>query len=141
VTIGYEADLTDESNAWIRLHYQVSGKPVDYRVRLVTTKPNYGGRRWWFICPLLRGPPHRVGKLYLPPSARYFGSREAYELTYTSCQERGKYNGALASLRAERELDDGNAHWRASGASAGLGKRPQQPSQAGDRQIGWDADC
>jgi hypothetical protein len=95
-TIGYEA-----GNAWIRLHYQANGKPVDYRVRLVTTKPNYGGRRWWFICPLLRGPPHRVGKLYLPPGARYFGSREAHELTYTSCQERGKFKGLLASLRAE----------------------------------------
>jgi hypothetical protein len=32
---------------------------VDYKVRLVTTKPNYGGRRWWFICPLVRRPPRR----------------------------------------------------------------------------------
>jgi hypothetical protein len=27
---------------------------VGYKVQLVTTKPNYGGRRWWFICPIVR---------------------------------------------------------------------------------------
>ena len=49
-TIGYEADLTDESDAWLRLRYHANDEPVDYRVRLVTTTPNYGGRHWWFIC-------------------------------------------------------------------------------------------
>ena len=44
-TIGYEADLTDESDAWLRLHYQANGEPLDYKIRLVTTIPNYGGRR------------------------------------------------------------------------------------------------
>jgi hypothetical protein len=34
--VGYEADLTDESSAWLRLHYQANGEPVDYRVRLAT---------------------------------------------------------------------------------------------------------
>jgi hypothetical protein len=33
-TIGYEADLSDQDNAWLRLHYQRNGEPVDYRVRL-----------------------------------------------------------------------------------------------------------
>ena len=27
---------------------------MDYRVRLVTTEPTYGGCRWWFLCPLAR---------------------------------------------------------------------------------------
>ena len=70
-----------------------NGEAVDYKVRLVTTKPNYGGHRWWFICPIVRrdgGPPRRVAKLYLPSGSKYFGSREAYALTYTSCQESGK---------------------------------------------------
>jgi hypothetical protein len=44
-TIAYEADLTDPENSWLRLRYQRNGEPVDYKVRLVTTKPNYGGRR------------------------------------------------------------------------------------------------
>ena len=103
-TIGYEADLTDEGDAWLRLHYRADGESLDYRIRLVTTTPNYGGRRWWFICPVCRndgGPPRRVAKLYLPPGERYFGSREAYALTYESCQEGGKYNRLFASIRAQ----------------------------------------
>ena len=73
---------------------------MDYKVRLVTTKPNYGGRRWWFICPLVRrdgGPPRRVAKLYLPSGGKYFGSREAYGLTYTTCQVSGKTRGFFAA--------------------------------------------
>ena len=69
----------------------------------MTTTPNYGGRRWWFICPLSRddgGPPRRVAKLYLPPGEKYFGSREGYELTYESCQESENTAGSLRlSLR------------------------------------------
>ena len=92
-TIRYEADLRDTDNAWLWLHYRANGEAVNYKVQLVTTKPNYGGRRWWFICPIVRrdgGPPRRVAKLYLPSGSKYFGSREAYGLTYTSCQESGK---------------------------------------------------
>ena len=69
--IGYEANLIDPDAAWLRLTYTASGNPMDYRVRLVTTQPTYGGRRWWFLCPLARkdgGPPRRAAKLYLPPA-------------------------------------------------------------------------
>ena len=81
---------------------------MDYRIRLVTTEPTYGGRRWWFLCPLARndgGPPRRVAKLYLPPGGRYFGSREAYELTYTSCQESGKFDGLYRRMAAHMGMD------------------------------------
>ncbi len=81
---------------------------MDYRVRLVTTEPTYGGRRWWFLCPLTRqdgGPPRRVAKLYLPPGGTYFGSREAYGLTYTSCQESGKFDGLYRQLAANMGTD------------------------------------
>jgi hypothetical protein len=33
--------------------------------------------------------------------SKYFASREAYSLTYTSCQESGKFNGLYRSLAAE----------------------------------------
>ncbi len=113
-TIGYEANLTDVGNSWLRLYYRASGEPVDYKVQLVTTKPNYGGLRWWFICPLVRrdgGPPRRVAKLYLPPGGKYFGSREGYGLTYTSCQESGKFNRLYASLGAEMGMDAKTIRW------------------------------
>jgi hypothetical protein len=107
-TISYDADASDPDNAWLRLYYRVNGDPVDYKIRLVTTNPNYGGLRWWFICPIVRfdgGPPRRVEKLYLPCGAKYFGSRGAYGLTYTSCQESGKFNRLYRSLAAEMGTD------------------------------------
>ncbi len=108
-TISYEADLRNRDAAWLRLDYRANGEPVDYRIRLDATKPNYGGLRWWFICPLARqdgGPPRRLAKLYLPPGGRYFGSREGYGLTYTSCQESGKFRGLYRRLAADMGADE-----------------------------------
>jgi hypothetical protein len=110
-TIGYEANLTDQDNAWLRLYYRASGELMDYKVRLVATIPHYGGFRWWFICPLARrdgGPPRRAAKLYLPPGGKYFGSREGYGLTYKSCQESGKFNKLFASIAAELGTEAGS---------------------------------
>jgi hypothetical protein len=104
-TIGYTADLRDSEDAWMRLRYRADGEPMNYVVRLVCTRPNFGGRRWWFVCPIARGdngPPRCVAQLYLPSGARYFGSRQAYGLTYRSCQDSGK-NAALYG-RIAREL-------------------------------------
>jgi hypothetical protein len=108
-TIGYEANLIDRANAWLRLHYRANGDSVDYRIRLEHTTPNYGGHRWWFICPIVRrdgGPPRRVAKLYLPSGGKYFGSREAYGLTYTSCQESGKYRRLFRDLALDTGLSE-----------------------------------
>lgn len=79
----------------LRLMYTTtrpSGEKIenDYRVRMTYTVPNYGGRRWWFICPLSIGGKacgRRVGKLYNPPGALYFGCRHCYGLTYESTRE------------------------------------------------------
>ena len=84
--VGYEADLTEPDDPWFHLRYCVNGEQVDCMVRLESTRPNYGGRRWWFLCPLVRC---RAAKLYLPPGGRLFGSREAYGLSYASCQMSG----------------------------------------------------
>jgi hypothetical protein len=75
----------------ITLSYRIGGKEdISYRVQTEITAPNYGGRRWWFTCPLSRNGRtclRRVGKLYLPPGAKYFGCRTCYRLTYRSAQE------------------------------------------------------
>ncbi len=68
--IGYAADLSSPNGATMRLTYTTNGVPMDYVVQLVSTVPTYGGRRWWFLCPLARadgGPSRRVSKLHLPP--------------------------------------------------------------------------
>jgi hypothetical protein len=66
---------------------------VDLKVRLETTQPHFGGRRWWFLCPLYRKNmpcERRVRKLYRPPLLRYFGCRSCLDLTYRSVQEHDK---------------------------------------------------
>ena len=51
--VGYEANLTEPDDPWLHLRYHVNGERVECMVRLVTTRPNYGGHRWWFLCPLV----------------------------------------------------------------------------------------
>ena len=94
-TIGYEVNTTEYGNCRVRLDYTVkkTQERVDYLVRLQTTRPYFGGQRWWFTCPLFVNGfkcDRRVRKLYLPPSARYFGCRHCYNLTYRSAQEHDK---------------------------------------------------
>ncbi len=95
--IGYGVQ-TQERAGWVRLSYTITphtGERRDYAytVPLVTTRLHSGGFRWWFLCPLSRNEQpclRRVGKLYLPPSGRYYGCRQCYNLTYTSSQESDK---------------------------------------------------
>ena len=106
--IGYEAYLGEEGTGWLRLTYRANGTPVDCRVDLVTTRPTYGGSRWWFLCPLERqdgGAARRVANLHLPPRGQCFGSRQAHGLTYKSCRESGKYNGLFRRIGAEMGTD------------------------------------
>jgi hypothetical protein len=65
--LGYEVNTLGEL-PWLRLTYTITrtGEALDYRVRLETTRPRFGGLRWWFVCPLLAGGmpcDRRVGKL------------------------------------------------------------------------------
>jgi len=94
--VSYEADFTEPDYPWVRLRYAVGSERVECMVRLVSTRPNYGGRRWWFLCPLVG---RRAAKLYLPPGGRLFGSREAYGLTYAFCQAAG--SSLVAAVAAD----------------------------------------
>jgi len=67
-------------------------KKFDYKVSLTTTSCNYGGVRYWFICPLSKNGVYcgrRVGVLY--KAGDYFGCRHCYDLTYNSRNENHKY--------------------------------------------------
>ena len=81
-----------------------------YSIKLTTTCPHLGGLRWWFTCPLMisgRECRQRVAKLYLPPTAHYFGCRHCHELTYTSCQKSRKYDplDRLIAMRMGSDMD------------------------------------
>ena len=62
---------------------------LEYKVDITDTSCHLGGVRYWFICPVPNCR-RRVGKLYLPSGAKYFGCRHCYDLTYRSCQEHSK---------------------------------------------------
>lgn len=77
---------------------------VEEQVVLQSTRPFFGGSRWWFTCPIMQGDTpckKRVAVLYLPPGSLYFGCRHCYDLTYRSCQESHKRD-FLADLIVER---------------------------------------
>ena len=52
---------------------------MDYTVGLASTAAGFGGRRWWFACPVSS---RRCAVLYLPRGARQFGSAKGYSLAY-----------------------------------------------------------
>jgi hypothetical protein len=79
-TIRYEADIRNHERASLRLQYEVDSVEIDYRVSLASEEQGLLGRRWWFRCPVNDA---RVTKLYLPPGARRFASRQVHDLIYT----------------------------------------------------------
>ncbi len=99
--VNYEVNTLDQLAASVHLWYSwewTATKERDsanYRVDLTATRPHLGGLRWWFLCPLTvnhRACTRQVGRLYLPPDARYFGCRHCYDLTYTTCQKSHKFD-------------------------------------------------
>lgn len=65
-----------------------------YVVQVASDPQPFGGRRWWFVCPLTG---RCVSALYLPPGAARFASRQAHGLSYQT-----QRLGAAARAR-ERE--------------------------------------
>ena len=103
----------DEGGPMARLTYWLrDGQVVQTGFRYQTTRPGLGGLRWWFECPLtVNGVPcgRRVGRLYLPPWARYFGCRHCFRLTYRSCQQAHETERLLAWLCKSRAFARGTS--------------------------------
>ena len=77
----------------------------DYAIRLVSTPCRYGGKRWWFICPLSKsGEPcqRRVGVLYLVGA--YFGCRYCCNLIYQSSRESHKFDRLYQLLKLDPKI-------------------------------------
>jgi hypothetical protein len=83
-----------------------SGEQLDYPIFLEETRPNFGGTRWWFRCPMCT---RRVRKLFIPPRREYFGCRNCYRLTYNSRKENhdGRYWSTLQKIYSRL---GGNVH-------------------------------
>jgi hypothetical protein len=78
------------AGSWIRLKYTVTDywtekqHEIDDKIYLTTSRPHFGGQRWWFVCP---NENRRVRKLHLPLGGHRFRSRRAYRLAYASQRE------------------------------------------------------
>ncbi len=120
--VRYEAELTPgEERGWLELDYCVGPRRFACRVKLITTRPRLGGRRWWFECP---AEGRRVGRLHLPlvglgDLGRLRGSegvppvwagRRAHRLQYAS-QREAKW------ARSARRMVKGIARLRGKAAS------------------------
>ena len=97
LAVHFHADVWEPNEASVRLRYTTprSGEDVDYEIELTSTPMPSGGVRWWFICPLLVDGwecRRRVGKLYLPRGAKYFGCRHCHDLTYQSCRNSHRFD-------------------------------------------------
>ncbi len=115
----FDAATWDVTDAWLILRAQDTntGQPVQWAIELTTTRPTFGGLRWWFLCGGQggHGTPcrRRVRTLYLPPGSRFFGCRACHRLTYRSCQEAHKFDrGAYAELAHMQGITPAEMHAR-----------------------------
>jgi hypothetical protein len=101
IDISFESHAGNPWDSWLRLRYSMAdhwtGEQLEISdtINLTTSRPYFGGIRWWFVCPRSR---RRVRKLYLPLGGRHFWSRWAYRLGYAS-QGETVYDRALRRTR------------------------------------------
>jgi len=102
-TCGYEANTLDADFPWFQLHYQIASaqEQIDYKVPLTTTRPNYGGIRWWFRCPG-QGCSRRVMKIYL--GGKYYLCRHCHDLVYESQRESPIFRYMTKTQKIRRKL-------------------------------------
>lgn len=91
--ISFSVELNEENPSALRFVYSINDNETetkrDYRylIPVTATRCHFGGRRWWFVCPLKsESCLGRCRIIYLPPDAEYFGCRECHQLTYESRQ-------------------------------------------------------
>lgn len=95
-----------------------------YEVPITSTRPHFGGARFWFRCPV-RHCGKRVSRLYLPPGGQIFGCRSCHYLTYKSAQTHDPrpYELARDIDAMENALHSGNFRQQMLGARALLLQR------------------
>ncbi|PIR39130.1 MAG: hypothetical protein COV35_04515 [Alphaproteobacteria bacterium CG11_big_fil_rev_8_21_14_0_20_39_49] len=101
-SISYTSNTLTSGSSYLRLRYtnKNSDQEYDYKVHLTTTSPNYGGKRWWFICPA-KGCGRRVGVLY---GGKIFACRHCYNLAYDSQNDGMHYRMLTKAQNIHRKL-------------------------------------
>jgi len=106
--IGYSIKMTTRGSGILDLDYVVTDRytgetrKCKQSIWLDSTECNYGGLRYWMLCPLIKNGVKcykRVSKLYLPLGGFYFGCRDCYDLTYES-KSKDYHNPMRKSMNA-----------------------------------------
>lgn len=99
-TIGWALNLGAEC---LTLNYVVGAerRPVEQSIRLTTTRPHFGGIRWWMVCPATG---RRAAKLYKYPGCDLFVSREALGMAYQSQREDALDRAIRRGVRVAEKL-------------------------------------
>lgn len=114
-SIGFNVNIGGDEGDYIRLQYTHTDKwnnekeSMDYKIELTTTPCNYGGKRYWFICPLSKNGQYcgrRVGVIY--SIGKWFGCRHCGDICYAAQLRGGKFRGCSVSYpdieKAEQEV-------------------------------------
>jgi hypothetical protein len=115
-SIGIIVDV-EEAEPYVKVNYTTTDRSTgektnyDYKISLTTTPCNFGGVRYWFICPLSKNGVYcgrRTGTLYLASGGNYFGCRHCYDLSYESRNEcrLGRFGNIGFPLKAERQYEE-----------------------------------
>lgn len=94
--LSYQTGVTDLDDMWLRLCYSLKRYKqdelhLDYKIALKASEANYGGKRFWFSCPVTS---KRASVLYLPNGYDCFASRHAFDMSYAS-QSKAPHDRAI----------------------------------------------
>jgi len=96
--INFTTSINRDGNDYIELHYINTNRAtderdeMDYKVFLTTTSCNFGGKRYWFVCPLSKNGRYcgrRVGVIY--SIGKWFGCRYCADIAYRAQFDGGKF--------------------------------------------------
>ncbi len=101
-SVGIEV-VTGSGEEYLRIHYTQTDRDTDektdfdYKIPLLSTPCEYGGKRYWFRCPFFKSGAYcgrRVGVLY--KNGDYFACRHCQHITYASRNLSGLYKGFVS---------------------------------------------
>jgi hypothetical protein len=98
------ANLCDPATSWLR----IQSPTVDQQITLISCPRHFGGRQWYFVCPVTN---KRASVLWKPPGAKEFCSRHAwgrkvaYRSQFQTIYDRGHAGKAKIKSRLIGDLD------------------------------------
>jgi len=124
-SISYRVEAGEDGPSGLRFMYTITDndagdkKEYNYIIPVIATPCNFGGKRWWYVCPLIvngRACRRRCRIVYMPPGSEYFGCRECHQLTYESRQRHREkfYEGFEKPYKAAEAARKGLAKARSS---------------------------